>query len=154
MHSTNIDSDLTHGSLRGQFLLAMPGMRDPRFRQTVAFTVEHTAAGAMAIVINKPSRVRWKEVFDQLSLEDASLRGGEIVLLGGPVSPEQGFVLHGAGVQFDSTVEVNDDISLTTSRDILESLAAGAALMTYCWPSVTPVGGRANWSGNWRKTPG
>lgn len=128
MHNSNIDSDLSDphsGSLRGQFLLAMPGMQDPRFQHSIAFMVEHSADGAMGIVINMPSKVHWKEVFDQLSLHDASLRGGETVLLGGPVSPEQGFVLHGSGVCFDSTVEVNQDISLTASKDILESLAAG-----------------------------
>jgi len=125
MHNTNIDRDLTHNSLRGQFLLAMPGMQDPRFRQTISFMVEHTDEGAMGIVINTPSKVTWKEVFEQLSLQDASLRGGETVLLGGPMSPEQGFVLHGAGVRFDSTLEINGEISLTASRDIIESLATG-----------------------------
>lgn len=125
MHHSNIDSDLTHNSLRGQLLLAMPGMQDPRFKQTVAFVCEHNSEGAMGIVINSPSRVHWKEVFEQLSLDDRSLRGDETVLLGGPVSPEQGFVLHGAGIRFDSTVEVSDNISLTASKDILESLAAG-----------------------------
>ncbi|AMX01346.1 YqgE/AlgH family protein [Microbulbifer thermotolerans] len=125
MHNTNIDSDLTSGSLRGQFLLAMPGMQDPRFKQTITFMVEHTDEGAMGIVINAPSKVTWKEVFEQLSLDDNSQRGDETVLLGGPLSPEQGFVLHGAGVTFDSTLEVSDDISLTASKDILESLAAG-----------------------------
>lgn len=125
MHHSNIDSDLTHSSLRGQFLLAMPGMQDPRFKQTITFICEHTGEGAMGIVVNTPSKAHWKEVFEQLSLEDASLRGDELVMLGGPVAPEQGFVLHGAGAQFDSTLEVNEEISLTASRDILESLAAG-----------------------------
>ncbi|WP_237059134.1 YqgE/AlgH family protein [Microbulbifer sediminum] len=125
MPRDNIDSDLTHSSLKGQFLLAMPGMQDPRFRHTIAFVCEHNPDGSMAIVVNVPSKVHWKEVFEQLSLEDASLRGDEIVLLGGPVSPEQGFVLHGTGTHFDSTVEVSSDISLTASRDILESLATG-----------------------------
>ncbi|SDK57737.1 YqgE/AlgH family protein [Microbulbifer yueqingensis] len=125
MHRDNIDSDLTHSSLRGQFLLAMPGMQDPRFQHAIALVCEHTPDGTMAIVLNVPSKVHWREVFDQLSLDDASLRGEEVVLLGGPVSPEQGFVLHGAGTTFDSTVEVNEDISLTASRDILESLASG-----------------------------
>ncbi|MBB3061010.1 YqgE/AlgH family protein [Microbulbifer rhizosphaerae] len=125
MHTTSIDSDLTHSSLRGQFLLAMPGMQDPRFRQTITFVCEHTHEGTMGIVINAPSKVSWREVFEQLSLDDASLRGEEIVMLGGPVAPEQGFVLHGAGTRFDSTLEVSEDISLTASKDILESLAAG-----------------------------
>ncbi|MGL6161025.1 YqgE/AlgH family protein [Microbulbifer sp.] len=125
MHTTSIDNDLTHSSLRGQFLLAMPGMQDPRFRQTITFVCEHTREGTMGIVINAPSNVSWREVFEQLSLDDASLRGEEIVMLGGPVAPEQGFVLHGAGARFDSTLEVSEDISLTASKDILESLAAG-----------------------------
>ncbi|WP_237068456.1 YqgE/AlgH family protein [Microbulbifer guangxiensis] len=125
MHHHNIDSDLTHNSLRGQFLLAMPGMEDSRFKQTIAFVCEHSPEGAMAIVVNVPSKVQWHEVFRQLSLDDHSQRGEEPVLLGGPLSPEQGFVLHGTGMRFDSTVEVNEDISLTASKDILESLAAG-----------------------------
>jgi putative transcriptional regulator len=125
MRTTNLDSDLTHSSLRGQFLLAMPGMQDPRFRQTIAFVCEHTSEGAMGIVINTPSKVHWKEVFAQLSLDDTSLRGDEPVLLGGPLAPEQGFVLHGTGMRFDSTTEISEDISLTASKDIIESLAAG-----------------------------
>ncbi|KUJ82897.1 YqgE/AlgH family protein [Microbulbifer flavimaris] len=125
MHKQNIDSDLTHNSLRGQFLLAMPGMEDPRFTHTIAFVCEHSPEGAMAIVVNVPSKVHWREVFQQLSLNDHSQRGEEMVLLGGPLSPEQGFVLHGTGMKFDSTVAVSEDISLTASKDILESLAAG-----------------------------
>ncbi|WHI44577.1 YqgE/AlgH family protein [Microbulbifer sp. EKSA008] len=125
MPNSNIDSDLTHGNLRGQFLLAMPGMEDPRFKHAIALIVEHNSDGAMGIVINMPSKVHWHEVFEQLSLEDLSLRGDEPVLLGGPMSPEQGFVLHGTGMHFDSTTEINSDISLTASKDILESLAAG-----------------------------
>ncbi|MFD1215741.1 MULTISPECIES: YqgE/AlgH family protein [Microbulbifer] len=125
MHNPNLDSDLTHGSLRGQFLLAMPAMEDPRFQKTVTFICEHRADGAMGIVVNAPSNVSWREVFEQLSLKDVSQRGEEPVLMGGPVSQEQGFVLHGRGMQFASTAEVTDEISLTASKDILESLAAG-----------------------------
>ncbi|MFV8783942.1 YqgE/AlgH family protein [Microbulbifer sp. SA54] len=125
MQPSNIDSDLTHSSLRGQLLLAMPGMEDPRFHKAVTFVCEHSAEGTMGIVINAPSKVLWREVFSQLSLEDNSLRGDEPVIMGGPVAQEQGFVLHGRGMKFASTVEVSDDISLTASKDIIESLAAG-----------------------------
>lgn len=125
IHTPNIDSDLTHNSLRGQLLLAMPGMADPRFKQAVAFICEHGTEGTMGIVVNAPSNVSWKEVFTQMSLDDVSLRGDEPVLVGGPVSQEQGFVLHGRGMQFASTAEVSKDISLTASKDIVESLAAG-----------------------------
>ncbi|MBY6189941.1 YqgE/AlgH family protein [Microbulbifer agarilyticus] len=128
MQPTNtdkLDSDLTSNSLRGQLLLAMPGMQDPRFVHAVAFVCEHSADGTMGVVINAPSKVTWKEVFSQLELDDVSLRGDEPVLVGGPVAQEQGFVLHGRGMQFASTAEVSEDISLTASKDIIESLAAG-----------------------------
>ncbi|WP_226665517.1 YqgE/AlgH family protein [Microbulbifer aggregans] len=125
MQPSNIDSDLTHTSLRGQLLLAMPGMEDPRFHKAVTFICEHTPEGTMGIVINAPSKVLWREVFSQLSLDDNSLRGDEPVIMGGPVAQEQGFVLHGRGMKFASTVEVSEDISLTASKDIIESLAAG-----------------------------
>ncbi|WP_066959433.1 YqgE/AlgH family protein [Microbulbifer sp. Q7] len=125
MQPSSIDSDLTHSSLRGQFLIAMPGMQDPRFHQAVTFVCEHGPEGTMGIVINEPSKVTWKEVFAQLSLDDTSLRSDEPVLIGGPVAQEQGFVLHGRGMQFASTADVSDDISLTASKDIIESLACG-----------------------------
>lgn len=125
MQASNIDRDLTHNSLRGQLLVAMPCMQDPRFAKAVTYVCEHTPEGTMGIVINAPSKVLWREVFSQLSLDDASLRGDEPVLMGGPVAQEQGFVLHGRGMKFASTVEVSEDISLTASKDIIESLAAG-----------------------------
>ena len=40
-------------SLKGQFLMAMPGLADPNFFQTVTFMCEHTQAGAVGIVINR-----------------------------------------------------------------------------------------------------
>ncbi|GMG85913.1 YqgE/AlgH family protein [Biformimicrobium ophioploci] len=122
---TNIDHDLTHGNLRGQFLLAMPAMEDPNFRQSVTFVCDHSEDGAMGIVVNLPTNVTWRDIFQQLDLQDASQRGEEIVMAGGPVGTERGFVLHGTGMKFDSTLEVSSEISLTASKDILESLAAG-----------------------------
>ena len=47
------------------------------------------------------------------------------MLFGGPVQSDRGFVLHANVGQFSSSLKVSDDISFTTSRDILESLAAG-----------------------------
>ena len=47
------------------------------------------------------------------------------VLEGGPVSPDHGFVLHTPMEGFDSSVLVNADIMVTTSRDVLFAIAAG-----------------------------
>ena len=47
------------------------------------------------------------------------------VLEGGPVSPDHGFVLHTPFEGFDSSIQINDDIMVTTSRDVLSAIALG-----------------------------
>src|SRR5690606_18584547 len=66
------------------------------------------------------------EVLGQMSISGGSdeLRT-RVVLAGGPVHPERGFVLHDGGRQWDSTLGITDELVLTTSRDILEAMASG-----------------------------
>jgi len=45
------------------------------------------------------------------------------VFLGGPVENERGFVLHTHTPPWDSTLQIAENISITTSRDILEAMA-------------------------------
>ena len=113
--------------LSNQLLIAMPGMADPNFTQTVTLICEHTAGGALGIIINRPLPMTLDEVFAQLALDnrDAGL-GERIVLKGGPVQTDRGFVVHRAGGTWDSTLKVSDDIHVTTSRDVLAALASGA----------------------------
>ena len=40
--------------LTNQLLIAMPAMGDPNFSQTVALICEHSAQGALGIVLNRP----------------------------------------------------------------------------------------------------
>ncbi|MEN8260975.1 MAG: YqgE/AlgH family protein, partial [Pseudomonadota bacterium] len=44
---------------------------------------------------------------------------------GGPVQPERGFIIHTPIGEWDSSLKVSEGIALTTSRDILENIAAG-----------------------------
>jgi putative transcriptional regulator len=112
--------------LSNQFLIAMPGMADPNFSQTVTLVCEHNAQGALGIVINRPLPMTFADVFAQLDLDCAKSKvATNPVLQGGPVQPERGFVLHNAGPLWDSTLPVSDWLHLTTSRDVLEALARG-----------------------------
>jgi putative transcriptional regulator len=100
--------------LTNQFLIAMPGMADPNFAQSVTLVCEHNAQGALGIVINR------------LGLDAAHSRlSADPVLAGGPVQTDRGFVLHTPGPLWDSTLPVSDWLHLTTSRDILDALARG-----------------------------
>jgi len=113
-------------SLTNHFLIAMPGLQDPNFARTVTYVCEHTDQGAMGIVINRPMEIRLGEVLSQLDIdsEDRTVLNS-FVYLGGPVQPERGFVLHTGGQSYDSTLSITADISVTTSRDVLEAIATG-----------------------------
>ena len=112
--------------LTNQFLIAMPGMDDPNFAQTVTLVCEHSERGALGIIINRPLTMDLGEVFEQLGLDASQSHvSRQSVLLGGPVQTDRGFVLHSPGAGFESTLPVSEKLHLTTSRDILDALASG-----------------------------
>jgi putative transcriptional regulator len=116
-----------HRYLTNQLLIAMPSLADPNFSQTVTLICEHSEHGALGIVLNRPLEMRLGEVLEQLSLpNDDPQLAAMAVLRGGPVQPDRGFVLHRPGSRsWDSTLEVSESLHVTTSRDILESMAHG-----------------------------
>jgi putative transcriptional regulator len=124
---------LKNVNLTGQFLIAMPAMTDPHFAKTVTYICTHNQDGAMGIIINRPTDVTISNLFEQIKIESDLL--GLInthVYYGGPVQPDRGFILHTPQidsetkmpVDYDSTVLVNNSIALTTSKNILEAVAA------------------------------
>ncbi|HQQ62859.1 MAG TPA: YqgE/AlgH family protein [Pseudomonadales bacterium] len=118
-----MNKPLLHQSLRNQLLIAMPGMVDGRFANTVTYICEHTREGAMGLVINQPIDTDLDDLLEQMGLELSPLRRHYGVLCGGPVQQERGFVLHRRGKQWSHTVDLGDDLALTASRDVLESMA-------------------------------
>jgi len=113
-------------SLKNQFLIAMPGLEDPNFARTVTYICEHNADGAMGIVINRPSELRLSDVLTHMEISpEATGLDEQPVYLGGPVEEERGFVLHTPAGEWDASMPITDDISITTSRDILEAMAIG-----------------------------
>jgi putative transcriptional regulator len=120
--------------LDGQLLVAMPGMADERFARSVIYLCAHSEEGAMGIIVNQPSRVKnFPDLLVQLQViapqERISLpRGAEEiqVLSGGPVQTDRGFVLHTPDFFLDnSTLPIDDGVSLTATVDILRAIAAG-----------------------------
>ena len=104
----------------------MPGMQDPTFSTTVTLICEHNDEGALGIVINRPLTLKLGGLFEQLDLTDADpAKIDDPVLLGGPVGPERGFVLHDGNRDFENSIAVSGEINLTLSRDILDAMAAG-----------------------------
>jgi putative transcriptional regulator len=115
-----------HSSLTNQLLIAMPGMADPNFSTTVTLICEHNSDGALGIVINRPLDLNLGSLFEQLDVENPNPTVmQDPVLMGGPVGPERGFVLHNPIEMFENSLSVSKDILLTLSRDVLDAMAAG-----------------------------
>lgn len=114
-------------SLTGHFLIAMPGLADPNFARGITFICQHNEEGAMGLVVNRLSDYRLGDVLKQMNMPcERDEVAATPVLLGGPVQPERGFVLHAADERtWDSSYQVNDALTVTTSRDILAAMADG-----------------------------
>jgi len=118
--------DVVSGYLQQQLLIAMPDMADPNFSKSVTLLCQHNEEGAIGITINRQSGFTLGELLFQLQIPCENQEISSIAVLeGGPVSPDHGFVLHTPVEGFDSSIKINDDIMVTTSRDIVSAIASG-----------------------------
>lgn len=115
-------------SLSGQLLVAMPALADPHFERSVTLLCQHDENGAVGLIINRPTKLSFANVLEQLDLPRGGRQAMDIpVLFGGPVQPERGFIVHPAGTdRWESSHRINDAWAITTSRDILTALADGS----------------------------
>ncbi len=113
-------------SLKNHFLLAMPDLGDPHFDNTLTLICDHNEEGAMGIVINRIGDISVDEVLFQFN-KNNQYRANHVeqrhTLEGGPVRTEHGFILHRPKGQWTWSLSVGDDLTLTTSEDILIAIA-------------------------------
>lgn len=110
--------------LTNHFLIAMPDLADGLFAGSVVYLCEHNEEGAMGVIINKPSPIPMDVVFSGSgkSLPERFLN--DFVMVGGPVHPERGLVIHTpAGDWLSSLLVGESGNAVTTSRDIIDNLA-------------------------------
>lgn len=112
--------------LTNQFLIAMPQLADPNFSHSVIYIFSHNADGALGILINKPLDLELGEIFTQMALAPGTeALEKQSIYHGGPVQTDCGFVLHQADAEWQSSIQIGEEIEITTSRDILEAIAKG-----------------------------
>jgi putative transcriptional regulator len=129
-------SDFAPINLTNHFLIAMPGLVDALFAKSVVYVCEHSERGALGLIINKPSAMLMDSLFTKL---DLTLQRTDLVAQpvfhGGPVQVDRGFVLHDPLFTaadkpeeslYASTLTIPGGLEMTTSRDVLESVAMGA----------------------------
>lgn len=113
--------------LSGKFLIAMPGMGDPRFSQSVVYLCAHSEDGAMGLIVNKPTpEVRFSDLLNQLGIDAKPGMQDIRVHFGGPVENSRGFVLHSSDyTSGEATLVVDEQMALTATLDVLEEIAQG-----------------------------
>ncbi len=130
-----MSADSAPTNLTNHFLIAMPGLQDELFGQSVVYLCEHSQRGALGLVINKPCDISLKNLFDkvELPLTRPDLAQAP-VFFGGPVQTERGFVLHEATFAdadkpsdpvYASTMSIPGGLEMTTSKDVLEAISTG-----------------------------
>ena len=128
----------THSStfgLNDQFLIAMPQLSDSFFENSVIYMWQHSDEGAIGIAVNLPLSITLSELFEQLGIDDERPSGSpQTVLCGGPVEPNKGFILHDNepnSKAWEATLNLENNLFITTSRDILEDIAKGKGPQNY-----------------------
>ena len=112
-------------NLTDNFLIAMPTLEDPYFSHALVYICEHNENGALGIIVNRPIDMNLAGLFDKIDIKlDAENLADLPVYFGGPVQLDRGFVLHRPIGQWQSTLAINSEIGLTSSRDVLASVGS------------------------------
>lgn len=129
----NQSDSFASGYLEDQFLIAMPQLSDPYFANTVTYLWRHNEEGALGIVINKPLQASVADIFNELDIV-CPVSGAfreQHVLAGGPVEKDKGFIIHDAGESWESSISVTPEVTICTSRTILQDIAKGEGPNNY-----------------------
>ena len=111
--------------LSGQFLLAMPGIGDPRFEKAVIAMCVHDEEGALGIGLGRViPRLGLHDLLKQLDIGPGEAPNVAIHH-GGPVEPQRGFILHTPDWGGQDSIAVGDRWVLSATLDILKAIAAG-----------------------------
>jgi putative transcriptional regulator len=111
--------------LTGQFLLAMPGMADPRFAHAVIAMCSHDNNGALGIGLGATVEgLGFHDLLDSFQIDHGDAPNAP-VHFGGPCETRRGFVLHSRDWDGGDTIDVAGRWAMSTTVDVLRAIAAG-----------------------------
>lgn len=112
-------------NLTGQVLIAMPGIGDERFERAVILICAHNDEHAMGLTVNHPVEgLTMPNLLARLGVTSDISMPDDLVLLGGPVERERGFVLHTSDyAAAPATLAIDPGLGLTATREVLEAMA-------------------------------
>jgi putative transcriptional regulator len=113
------------GFFAGQLLIAMPGIGDPRFERAVILVCAHDAEHAMGLAVNHPVEgLTVPDLLEKLQITSTIRLPDDLVLMGGPVERERGFVLHTDDYGVEHSLQIGCGVALTATREVLEAMAS------------------------------
>ena len=111
----------------GEFLISMPKLRGSYFGDSLIYLWAHDKDGAQGLVVNHPFDLSLGELMKQLQLPATANLAGRVVS-GGPVEPQQGFILHTDDVRVEGSEPAagpgGAGLTISFSREMLELIAA------------------------------
>ncbi|AAZ25144.1 hypothetical protein CPS_1252 [Colwellia psychrerythraea 34H] len=150
----DLEPSQSMSSLENQLLIAMPSLGDPYFNKTVTYICEHNEDGAMGLIINLPVNITLADLLKQIEPDEGDKTGNvnsnseltksddvnditlvtditnsleQLVLAGGPIAQQRGFVLHSSQPGWSSSLVLSKELMITTSKDILMALGTQQA---------------------------
>ena len=114
--------NLTH-----HFLIASSSNDEGIFHQSLVYICRQDEQGALGLVVNKPiDHTNVAKLFEELQIDvTVTNLHRQLPLDGGPMNPEVGFVLHTGQPEWASSFAITENVCITTSKDILQSIASG-----------------------------
>jgi len=109
-------------NLNHQILIALPDMQDTRFKEAIILICEHNKDGAMGLVLNHTLDINTQQVFNDLNLDEPLIN--QPIFDGGPLNKNCGFVIHNNNDSFKSSINIKNQLTLTTSKDLLEKISS------------------------------
>lgn len=110
-------------NMTGRFLIAVPGLEDPNFKQSVVLICEHTPDGVFGLIVNKILMDRFDVIMKSLQIK--STIENIPVYYGGPVRPEQGYILYSPPDDKYGSIRLSKQLAVTNARDMLYDIAEG-----------------------------
>ena len=111
-------------SIKGNLLYFSPSEQEPSyFTDSLLYICDHSELGALGLIVNRPLDLELKDLFNSMKIVENSKAEGN-VYMGGPVNPGAIFILHSSEKKWDSTIEVSENISLSTSEDAIQAIAS------------------------------
>ena len=110
-------------NLTCMFLIAAPSLKDPNFERTVVLICEHSKDGAFGLVVNRILLDSFVPFHSGFAIKECII--DLPVFSGGPVKPEQGYILYSSSDRYSPSIKIDDTLLLTTSREILIDIAEG-----------------------------